>query len=215
MFINYFFGINMKKNNKGFSLIELSIVLIIMGLLIAGVTGGASLIKSAKLRSVITEFTNYRTAYKTYYAQFGQVPSDDDVNKICNYEAFNVLFNEGIIDREPIDNAIASKFGGNVKWHLVDSNNIVGEGEHFTIPDFDNTNILTLANDISLSNPILTANEIKSIDEKVDDGKSKSGLVRGIFAEANGDHQEQEYDYNTEYTTEKGKHWSLVSKMDF
>ena len=53
----------MKKNNKGFSLIELSIVLIIMGLLIAGVTGGASLVKSAKLRAAVTELMNCRAAF--------------------------------------------------------------------------------------------------------------------------------------------------------
>ena len=209
----------MKKNNKGFSLIELSIVLIIMGLLIAGVTGGASLIKSAKLRSVITEFTNYRTAYNTYYAQFGKVPGacNDDANKICSYDAFNVLFNEGIIDREPIDDAIASKFGGNVKWYLfntISSTATIDSGS-FVIGDFNNINVLSLSYDTSFATPVLTAVEIKTIDEKVDDGKSKSGLVRGIFAEAGGDYQEQEYDYNTEYTTEKGKHWSLVSKMDF
>ncbi|MDR0571490.1 MAG: prepilin-type N-terminal cleavage/methylation domain-containing protein, partial [Rickettsiales bacterium] len=48
---------------KAFSLIELSIVLIIMGLLVAGITGGAALIKSAQLRVLITEFQNYRVAF--------------------------------------------------------------------------------------------------------------------------------------------------------
>ena len=45
---------------SAFSLIELSIVLIIIGLLVAGVTGGASLIQSAKTRALINEINNYK-----------------------------------------------------------------------------------------------------------------------------------------------------------
>ena len=48
---NVYFFMNCKKysdNFLGFSLIELSIVLIIIGLLVSGIIGGESLIRNAK-----------------------------------------------------------------------------------------------------------------------------------------------------------------------
>ncbi len=66
---------NMKRRSA-FSLIELSIVLIIIGLLIAGVTGGASLIKSSELRSVITESRSWSVAVNSFYNQFDDLPGD-------------------------------------------------------------------------------------------------------------------------------------------
>jgi prepilin-type N-terminal cleavage/methylation domain-containing protein len=63
---------------KAFSLIELSIVLIIIGLLVAGVTGGASLIKNAELRSVMNEARGYQTAVNSFYAKFNALPGDYD-----------------------------------------------------------------------------------------------------------------------------------------
>ncbi len=65
-----------RNKKSAFSLIELSIVLIIIGLLIAGVTGGASLIKSSELRSIITEGRSWAIAVNGFYNQFDALPGD-------------------------------------------------------------------------------------------------------------------------------------------
>lgn len=67
------------KKKSAFSLIELSIVLIVIGLLIAGITGGASLIKSSELRSVMGEARGYAVAVNAFYSQFNMLPGDYDV----------------------------------------------------------------------------------------------------------------------------------------
>ena len=64
------------SKKSAFSLIELSIVLIIIGLLIAGVTGGASLIKSSQLRSVMGEARGYAVAVNAFNSQFNGLPGD-------------------------------------------------------------------------------------------------------------------------------------------
>lgn len=64
------------SKKSAFSLIELSIVLIIIGLLIAGVTGGASLIKSSELRSVMGEARGYAVVVNAFYTQYNGLPGD-------------------------------------------------------------------------------------------------------------------------------------------
>jgi prepilin-type N-terminal cleavage/methylation domain-containing protein len=64
------------KKKSAFSLIELSIVLIIIGLLIAGVTGGAALIKSSELRSVMGEARGFAVAVNAFYTQYDALPGD-------------------------------------------------------------------------------------------------------------------------------------------
>ena len=67
------------SKKSAFSLIELSIVLIIIGLLIAGITGGASLIKSSELRSVMSEAKSYQVAVNSFYTQYDSYPGDTDI----------------------------------------------------------------------------------------------------------------------------------------
>ncbi len=91
----------MNNNKKGFSLIELSIVLIIIGLLVAGITGGASLIKSAELRSVMSEIRNYQTALNAYYTATGELPGTSGSSQMTfvnSCSAWAALASEGIVD---------------------------------------------------------------------------------------------------------------------
>jgi len=61
---------------SGFSLVELSIVLIIIGLLVAGVSSGSKLIKQTKLRALIGEIEDIRIAIKTFQSTYEYVPGD-------------------------------------------------------------------------------------------------------------------------------------------
>lgn len=65
-------------NERGFTLVELSIVLVIIGFLIAGVSAGNNLIKQAQLRSVITDFQQYATTYNNFLTKYSKVPGDMD-----------------------------------------------------------------------------------------------------------------------------------------
>jgi len=64
------------NSNKAFTLIELSIVLIIISLIVGGVVSGKSLIKSAELKSIISEFNGYLTAYNNFLIQYDDIPGD-------------------------------------------------------------------------------------------------------------------------------------------
>lgn len=61
---------NIYSRYSGFTLIELSIVLVIIGLIVGGVLVGQDLIRAAQLRSIITEADAYKSAvfaFKTKY----------------------------------------------------------------------------------------------------------------------------------------------------
>ena len=66
------------NNFFAFSLIELSIVLIIIGLLVAGVTGGASLIESAKITNFISTTRDWQNDVYTFYSLKNRLPGNLD-----------------------------------------------------------------------------------------------------------------------------------------
>ena len=61
---------------RAFTLLELSIVLVIIGLLIGGIFVGQSLIHTAQLNAVISEFNRYQTAVQNFKQQYMALPGD-------------------------------------------------------------------------------------------------------------------------------------------
>lgn len=61
---------------NGFSLVELSIVLVILGLLTGGILAGQSLIRASELRSVTNEYSRYITALQTFRDKYFALPGD-------------------------------------------------------------------------------------------------------------------------------------------
>ena len=68
--------VTMTTMNKAFSLLELSIVLVIIGLIAGGIVAGSSMIRAAELRSVITEYQQYQTAVHTFRDKYLGLPGD-------------------------------------------------------------------------------------------------------------------------------------------
>lgn len=61
---------------RGFSLVELSIVLVILGLLTGGILAGQSLIRASELRNITREYQYYTTAIHSFRDKYMAVPGD-------------------------------------------------------------------------------------------------------------------------------------------
>jgi prepilin-type N-terminal cleavage/methylation domain-containing protein len=67
----------MKKSQAGFTLVEIAIVLVIIGLLLGGVLKGQELINNAKARNVINDMNSVQAAFYSYQDRYRVMPGDD------------------------------------------------------------------------------------------------------------------------------------------
>ncbi len=67
----------MKSGQRGFTLAEIALVLIIVGLLLGGIFKGQELITQAKIRNIGNEFNNIAAAVALYQDRYKALPGDD------------------------------------------------------------------------------------------------------------------------------------------
>jgi len=69
--------LNLPRRQSGFTLIEIAIVLVIIGLLLGGILKGQELINSARVKNLSTDFRNVPVFIYGYQDKFRALPGDD------------------------------------------------------------------------------------------------------------------------------------------
>jgi prepilin-type N-terminal cleavage/methylation domain-containing protein len=80
---------NLKNiKQKGFTLVELAIVLVIIGLIVSGVLVGQDLIKAAELRATVRQVQEFQVGVNTFIGKYSSIPGDADSDKygLCDGE---------------------------------------------------------------------------------------------------------------------------------
>ncbi len=186
------------NKQKGFTLVEIAIVLVIVGLLIGGVLKGQEMITNAKLKRVESDNAGIAAAMFSYQDRYLQLPGDDD-----NADQRFSLYTDGVNDPLPADIngdsdgsisgdwvAAANEETANFWKHLRAAGLIPGGGDDDTQPtNAYGGNIglrdgsLEIAGHVtvfgSIEGPIATI-----IEARLDDGNPQTGRIQSDVTEA-------------------------------
>ena len=189
----------MRKKQHAFTLIELSIVLVIIGLIVGGVLVGQDLIRAANLRAVAGEYQSYQTAMHSFRLKYNGLVGD-----INNASTFFSGARDGDGNKRIDEWDATNDNEHTAAWHHLASAGLIGGTFDPTfqytlfsaLPESKlstavwaywhhgqmaggPTNGLSLQNNKSHSGKVLRPREAWDIDQKLDDGLSRTGRVRG------------------------------------
>ena len=122
---------NTKK--RGFTLVELAIVIVIIGLIIGAVIKGQEMLNSARLTSVENQVNGYKSAITTFHDRYGALPGDlaQAQSRLpgCQDAGVNCLNGngDGTLGDDQAANTSVPNNEGRMAWqHLVLANLITG-----------------------------------------------------------------------------------------
>ena len=185
------------RNAKGFTLVELAIVLVIIGIILGAVLKGQEMINNAKIKRAVGQQKEIMAAIYTYYDRYGKYPGDDNtVSTRGGVWATGTTAVDGNGDGLIAGTAAnmftcATGTGGGVEacalWdHLRRANLITGASVDSTNPTNAYGGRIGVANIavqglttnwIGLSN--IPADVGQIIDTQNDDGNYQTGSIRG------------------------------------
>ena len=173
------------KKQRGFTLVELSIVLVIIGILLAGILKGQAMIKQAKIKRVKSDIDSIVAAVYNYQDRYGFFPGDDPNNRSSDLNATGCTGGDGdgLFDTDKQDERICA-------WQeLIGAGFMSGDPTQHDETKVAKTNPFggrylfrygtqhgRTGNYIFVDN--LPKDVDKALDEKYDDGKYDQGTIR-------------------------------------
>lgn len=145
---------------SGFTLVDLAIGLVIIGLLIGAILGGAAMINNAKIRRQVRDLQGLYAGCYTYFDKFEQLPGDRDGNG--QFDADSTVWND-LQAQNLAQQARRSPFGGTYIWGWSG----------------DTTIYHKMGNFVCINVPIDVA---RNIDMQLDDGEYTTGSITASAA---------------------------------
>lgn len=217
----------MKRNQSGFTLVEIAIVLVIIGLLLGGVMKGQELIDSTRAKSVYNDMRGIQTAINSYVDRYRGIPGDSSVNTQTtygwanNYGASGASANDGLIT-VPVANTFttpATGEGAGFWQSLRTANFVTGDPTSAALPTIATGGLLGVTNGAfgMVGNAVcaagLTPKIAGMIDRQYDDGSPATGLIRGVSGAASPVAVTAAATAATTYPENAAVVWTLCMKM--
>lgn len=113
--------------SKGFTLVEIAIVLVIVGLLIGGVLKGQEMITSAKLKRIESDNAGIAAAMFSYQDRYLQLPGDDNA-ATGRFDFYTAPAPGAAFGGNEADGDGDGVIGDGTDWATLDLNNVMVAG---------------------------------------------------------------------------------------
>lgn len=202
--------------NRAFSLVEIAIVLVILGLLTGGVLTGQALIRASELRSLTTVVREFQSAKDIFKDKYFAVPGElltyqsfwpQLVGSYCPKTTWNPGNLNGVMDNSYENEAAFAQLqaagliqmgrpqilqDGTVRGYYDCMENWMQQRAGFKTKFSDLFGLIVAANGVNGvqygagTTAAANVDEAFSIDQKYDDGRPNTGIIRGFDAGSSG-----------------------------
>lgn len=190
----------MKNQQQGFTLIEIAIVLVIIGLLLGGVLKGQELITSARVRNMISQQDGIKAAYFGFLDRYRALPGDYAAAVANIKDVGTTAFGNGNGQIEPSATAVSGSATDekNVVWEHLSKAGFINGSYNYTATTVSDTTTpknpyagyleLIYDNNYGTGTPAVrhnlkTGNQVPvnilaEVDRKIDDGDPYRGAFQ-------------------------------------